>query len=338
MKIRSLYIYNLIQKSKKPGKWIKRVKVFLWIFIAVVFIRLFIVDIYQVNSNSMEESLLAGDVILVNKFQYGPRLPAKPTDIPFVQSILHLFGDKNQVKKSPLTYNRIKGFGKLKRNDVIIFDLLNSDKTYVKRCIGLPGDTLQIAHNILYINHAVVADPAQVKFSYCIKVRNKDFKPDSLETFGIPAKNFLWQEGVYVHVSMTRKFATEMLNGRPVDSVSIDDFLPGAKGPLLFSSSADWKPTRENYGPIVIPKKGNTIPLTRENIQIYANAIKDYEMSDIELREGKTFVNGMEASFYTFKNNYYFAMGDNRYHSNDSIFWGFLPENFIIGKVAGVLF
>jgi signal peptidase I len=298
MKIPLLYFSQVaLKRIPQKKKWNKWVKAFLIFFIAVVFIRLFIFDIYQVNSNSMEESLFSGNVILVNKLKYPPQ-----------------------------------------RNDVIIFDLLNSDKTLVKRCIGLPGDTLQIAHNILYINHTIQAAPAQVKFSYCIKTRNKYFKPDSLEVFGISAKNFLWQEGEYVHVSMTRKFAAEMQKEQTVDSISIDDFLPGAKGPLLFSSSADWKPTRENYGPIIIPKKGKSIPITSENLHIYVKVIKDYERNDIEFRDGKTFINGKQAASYTFKNNYYFVMGDNRYHSNDSIFWGFLPESFIIGNVAGILY
>lgn len=318
--------------------FVKTAKRFLLIFIAIVLIRVFILGFYQVDSGSMEETLYVGDVMVVNKLQYGARLPVRPKDVPFVELIAYLLGAYRWSQVPCWNYRRLPGFGEVKLNDILVFDKAGSDKKIVKRCVGLPGDFIAVAHNIRYANAERQIEPSSVKYSYCIKTDVKSFKLDSFKKYGLTEKSLLWSDGDSLHVSITSATASELQMSCLVDSVSIDDYPKGANGPLLFTGSRFRNQTRENYGPLWIPAKGKTIPLHKENIDLYREVIANYEQNRLVVNSDGIFINNEKVTSYTFKGNYYFVMGDNRYHSIDSRYWGFLPESAIIGKVSCVLF
>lgn len=329
----------IIHRKLLPGKKIlvKASKRFLLIFIAIVLVRVFVIGCYQVDSGSMEETLYAGDVILINKIRYGARLPVKPGDIPFVELIAYFIGAYKWSQTPCWNYRRLPGYGEVKRNDIIVFDKAGSDKAIVKRCVGLPGDTIEVSHNVRFANSKRQDEPASVKYSYCIKM-GESFKLDSFSKYGLTGQSLLWDDGDSIHVSITRKTALALQNNNLVDSISIDDYPRGANGPVLFTGSPYGNQTRENYGPVVIPAKGKTIPLHIENLELYREVIVNYEQNSLVVIGDSIYINDKKASSYTFKGNYYFVMGDNRYHSIDSRYWGFVPESAIIGKVSCVLF
>lgn len=258
------------------------------IFLLAISIRVFFIEVFSIPSGSMEDTLFPGDKILVSKLDYGPAMPKSPYEIPWINLIWFLSADKTTNMDSIYWgYNRLSGFSRVKHGDVTVFihPLWGKrNNFFVKRCVAIPGDTLQIIDGVVYASRQAIAIPDLVKQSYKMDLVKND------STRWVYPKN--------------RKLA--------------------------------W--TIDNYGPVVIPHKGMTINLTPVNYMVYRQTIKRLEKMEIEEKDGVYFLNNQSVTTYTFRHNYYFMMGDNRHNSNDSRYWGFVPEENIVGKAVLMLF
>jgi len=268
-----------------------------------MFIRTFFVDIYFVPSSSMENTLFPKDYVVVNKFSYGTKIPKMMRDIPVIGN---LFWVKTKSTQNDL-YRSLKPLEFFKTEDIVVFkSVVDHNKFLVKRAIGLPGDTLKVEDSRPLINGAFLYEMEDYAYDY--KIANKPERSNTITTY-------------------SNKEFGELPSEAQKKLIKVRVSMGSSKNIHLFPEVMITKWTRDDYGPIVIPKAGMRITLTGENIDFYKEIISKYEGTLLE--------NEMPLE-YTFKNNYYFTMGDNRHNSIDSRYFGFVPESYIQGKVVSV--
>ncbi len=303
--------------------------------VVMLVVRTFFFDLFRIPTPSMEKTLLVGDYLFVSKLHYGVRTPIS-LGIPFT---------KIYVKGLTLPHTRLPGFTSIQRGDVVVFnyppeDLPIDRKThYIKRVIGLPGDTLWIQNKIVYVNgEPQPLRPTMQQLWRVIKTDPRVVLPEvRLRELGIEEIQPT-PDPRQVLLVATSAAATAMASWPYVERIEPFVLPSGPQySELMYPPGKGYSP--DQYGPIIIPARGQTIALTEANWPIVEPVIRRYEGHTTGREPDGTFlIDGQRATTYTFTQDYYFVMGDNRDNSEDSRFWGFVPMDHIVGKALFVYF
>ena len=305
-----LFLVTPIFRSKSFGTMAKGFVMAIVIFCIVVLLRVFVFEIYKVAGESMEDTLMEGDRILVSKLHYGPLLPYK------------LFGSDG----------RLKGMRDIKVNDIVLFSLRTENRPVIKRIVGVPGDTIQIADAHLYVDHRMYVDPLLSKRMYQLWPNNIDSLYKRLIAEKLESYFDNRQKSWFAFLTVEQ--CSNFLNSSLTDSVHVTSRFLTRSAKKIFHDEGELQWNVNNMGPIVIPKTGMTIPLNEQHYLLYHKTILLDEGHDLQFNEGKFTVDGEPAKAYTFKYNYYYTVGDNFDRSLDSRHHGFIKEPYIIGKAT----
>lgn len=367
------------KQSGKKNAVIEWVDAIIFAVIAASIIRIFFIEAYVIPSPSMEKTLLVGDYLFVSKTAYGPRVPNTPISFPFVHHSLPFTNSmkKSFLTWIELPYKRLAGFGEVKRNDVVVFNFPEGDtvvlqhqeasyyqlvrnygreaiwsnndiivrpvdkkENYIKRCVAIPGDVLQVKEGKLFVNSKPAYTPKGQQSTFIVRTNGTEINPAVFDNLGINQSDVQIDQNQLSTYSITTTFENiaeikkldnivyiaESISSK--DEVSID----------IFPSDPRYKWSVDNFGPIWIPKKGTTVTLTPLNLPLYRRIIEIYEKNKLEVNGSTITINGKQTNSYTFKMDYFFMMGDNRHNSADSRYWGFIPEDHIVGKASFIWF
>ena len=334
------------KEKKKKSELRTWVEAIAFAVVAAHILRTFFIEAYTIPTSSMEKSMLIGDFLFVSKLAYGPRVPMTPVAVPLVHHTIPGTKKKSYSEIVKVPYHRMKGLGDIKRNDCVVFNWpaeklnrpVDKKENYVKRCVGIAGDKIEIVNGQLMVNDEPQAEPEGMKkqFTYNVKTKGSGLNPKLLY------KKFDITEGSRgSNMNEYNLFLTdEALEGlnefKNVKSITQNIDTTYNSPQYYFPNNNDHLWNIDNYGPILIPKKGSSIDLTMENIDLYKDIIEIYEENTLKISENNIYINDSLSSSYKFKMNYYWMMGDNRHNSADSRMWGFLPENHVVGKALFV--
>ena len=334
------------KEKKKKSELRTWVEAIAFAVVAAHILRTFFIEAYTIPTSSMEKSMLIGDFLFVSKLAYGPRVPMTPVAVPLVHHTIPGTKKKSYSEIVKVPYHRMKGLGDIKRNDCVVFNWpaeklnrpVDKKENYVKRCVGIAGDKIEIVNGQLMVNDEPQAEPEGMKkqFTYNVKTKGSGLNPKLLY------KKFDITEGSRgSNMNEYNLFLTdEALKGlnefKNVKSITQNIDTTYNSPQYYFPNNNDHLWNIDNYGPILIPKKGSSIDLTMENIDLYKDIIEIYEENTLKISENNIYINDSLTSSYKFKMNYYWMMGDNRHNSADSRMWGFLPENHVVGKALFV--
>jgi signal peptidase I len=362
------------QPKKKKSFIREWVDAAVFAIVAASIIRIFLVEAYTIPTGSMEGSLLVNDYLFVSKVSYGARTPMTPLAVPLVHNTLPFFNCKSYTELVQWGYHRLPGFGHIERNDVVVFNFpagdtvalevqqdqdyysllrnYNNDRAfvknnftvlsrpvdkkenYIKRCVGIPGDTIEVRGGYLYVGNKLSKQYPHAKMTYTIAtngqvsldefVEEQDMNPEEL--------NYDPNSKMYIaNLSNDQVAAIKKMNG----VIAIAPFVldkNDTRDNAFPNDTANFKWNRDFYGPFIVPKAGQQVTLSLQNIALYQRIIVNYEHNSLDIKDGKIFINGKETTTYTFQMNYYWMMGDNRHNSADSRYFGFVPDDHIVGK------
>lgn len=356
-------------RSLKPrtatGEWVSSI---LFAIVAATIVHTYFIQPFTIPTSSLEKTLLVGDFLFVSKFHYGARTPMTTVAAPMVHDTIPGLGIKSYLKWPELPYFRFPGFEDIERNDIVVFNWpvdtvpyfgyhgpkefikpIDKESNYVKRCVAVAGDSLKIVDGEVMINGKPQKWPERAKpqISYKVTGKGGGFDPRYLYKhydFTERLRRFSGSGNQYFFKSLTEENAKKLSYNPNVASVEKIIAPKNEKIGGMFPKDDVLKWNADNYGPIYIPKKGATVPITTESLPFYKRVIEVYEGSefgikqDITTKNGQVFLNGKPIDSYTFRQNYYWMMGDNRHNSEDSRFWGYVPETHIVGKPVFIWF
>jgi signal peptidase I len=354
----------------RQSKTVEWINAFLFAVVAASLIRVLLFEAYNIPTSSMEKSLLVGDYLFVSKLAYGPKLANTPLALPFMHHTIPGTRIKSYVEWIQRPYRRIAGFGHVERDDYVVFNYPAGDSVfskididyyseiqyngrqsirdaesytgkvfrrpvdkrehYVKRCVAIPGDMLEIRDGQLFVNGQEQKRHPGIQFFYEITTNGAAINRRTLDKIGIPNADITMKDNK-IQCPLTQQQADEI--GKLPNVVSLQRFIMPAGEPQgVFPFSAKYPWNIDNYGPITVPQKGVTVELNLDNLPFYERIITAYENHKLEVSGESISIDGTPASHYTFAMDYYWMMGDNRHNSSDSRYWGFVPEDHIVGK------
>lgn len=326
-------------KNKKSAtrEWVDAL---VFAVVAASLIRWLLLEPFTIPTASMEKSLLVGDFLFVSKMHYGTRIPKTPLQVPLTHQKIWGTEISSYSDAIQLPYMRLPGFSDVERNDVVVFNYpvefeYPSDlKTnYIKRAVGIAGDIVEVKQGQLIVNGEDSPNPEEMQYSYDL-ITNRPLTVDFFADYDINPESFMsFTNGAGYLVFGTDQMIERLKSSPVVVSITkrIED--PGVDDTMIFPKESNYGWNRDNYGPLQIPAENWTIEMTPDNVLRYGFTIEKYEGHDlVEFKDGALFIDGQKVENYTFKQNYYFMMGDNRHDSLDSRFWGFVPEDHIVGK------
>ena len=381
------------------GEWVSSI---VFAVVAATLVHTYFIQPYVIPTGSLERTLRVGDFLFVSKFHFGARIPMTAIAAPMVHDTLPIIKTKSYLNKPQIPYFRLPGLNTPKKNDLVVFSWpadtvriffkaeegvekpIDKKSNYVKRCVGTPGDSLEIIDGFVHINgeklelsyrakpmydhivysskgvssrllNEVGADDYKRKFitpsinqsqlngltSYVYDLKKREDGKFELytEKMGIPTDVIrelrlgLTEETPRQRMAnLTFEMAESLRNNQQIDSVVMNIEPKGKAGYNVFPQSPMYPWNADNFGPIYIPKAGTTVAINKKTIPFYKKAIRDYEHNEVKISGDKVFINGKEASSYTFTQDYYWMMGDNRDHSEDSRAWGYVAADHIVGK------
>ena len=413
-----LYIYalnysdnpkHISDRSLRPKTGFgETVSSILFAIVAATIVHNYIMQPYIIPTGSLEKSLLIGDFLFVSKFHYGARAPMTAVSVPMVHDTIPVLKTKSYLKKPQLPYFRFPALQKIKRNDIVVFSWpadtvrqffvrekrvdkpIDKKSNYVKRCVGIPGDTLEIIDGFIHTNGIknVLPERAEVQYTFNAYAKkgvssrkllaegfedfNRTYKIENItessyqqlipyivgrkgntvenfsvitESRGLPT-DLIRSLGLRVsetlgankQLTLTLKEAAVLKKISWIDSVKQRINSVKVPNESFFPNKIPYDWNEDNFGPLLIPQKGTTVDLTRKNLPLYKKIIQEYEGNELEVTPTEIKINGKLASQYTFKKDYYWMMGDNRHKSEDSRFWGFVPDDHIVGKPVFIWF
>jgi signal peptidase I len=324
---------KIIPHKQTVFEWLKAIFIS---FFCVLILRTFFFEISPVSSPSMEQSLLTGDFMFINKLSYGPRLPRTILSIPFVNQ-------KFYSDALSLPYLRLFGSPDVEANDIVVFNYPLDDefpvdhRTYfVKRCVAVAGDSFKIVDGQVYVNNKITDDESMLQYNYHLK-SDKVLDSAFTEHYHLKEGGKISDNNDY-SFTLTKSLADTLRSKIYITVIEKNNEKKDMWDEFVFPFNVHYKWNVDNYGSIRIPAKGDTVRLDSTNLCLFERIISVYEENKLELKSDSVFINDVHTNTYVIKQNYYFMMGDNRHNSQDSRHWGFVPEDHIIGKATRIVF
>jgi signal peptidase I len=323
------------EDHQKARSWAREwIDALIFAGIVALVIRTFFFGAYRIPTPSMEKTLMTGDFLVVSKLAYGPRTPMT-LGLPFFD--VYLPGVE-------LPWFRLPGYSEVERNDVVVFNYpidiapISRKTNYIKRCVGISGDTLSVRDKILFVNGDTAKYTSGMQMNYQVRVKER-MRLSRSKVDAAGAQLVTPQSSSTYIVNATREAANRIQEWSEVDTMKLfvlpEQFNEFARRDFHFSRHFN---NHDHMPPVVVPFKGQKLTLTDENWPMYRNIVVRYEDNKVKRENGRFIINGEQTDTYTIKKNYYFMMGDNRDDSEDSRFWGFVPDDHIVGRASMVYF
>lgn len=356
---------NKSTASKESDKPVSKLRewgdAILFAVIAATLIRWLIMEAYTIPTPSMENSLLVDDFLFVSKFHYGTRTTTTPLQVPLSHQKIWFTNIPSYVEWIKLPQYRLPGISSVKRNDVVVFNIpprslndrdypVDLKTNYIKRCMAIAGDTIRVENGIVTVNGVKAPVPEGQQFSYTMVtsdvIRDETFRRLGLSKEDVNPNYYLDPNtNTYTYSIYIRESLVEELKSQPfiksLERINTNfngndvalPYHPNFEAVNLDTGKIYSRWNGDQFGPLWVPKEGATIPVNDSTLTYYGPVIMYYDHNeDVVIENGKLTIGGKELTTYTFKQNYYFMMGDNRHNSLDSRYWGFVPEDHIVGK------